>query len=83
VADSAWQFTLTDKIPGSSGAHGYNPFNTDMHAIFYAVGPDFKKNFIHPTFENINLYPLICHLLGIAPAEADGKIENVSEMLID
>ncbi len=81
VADSAWQFSLTDKTPHSSGAHGYNPFNTDMHAIFYAKGPAFKSGYVHPTFENINIYPLICKILGIEPAPVDGHIRNVEEML--
>jgi len=81
VADSAWQYSLTGKIPGSAGAHGYNPYNTDMHAIFYAKGPEFKVGYQHPTFENINLYPLICHILKIAPAPVDGDIENVRKML--
>jgi alkaline phosphatase D len=83
VADSAWSITLTDKVPHSSGAHGYNPYNTDMHAIFYAKGPAFKVDYKHPTFENINLYPLICEILGLKPAPVDGKIENVKEMLKD
>jgi alkaline phosphatase D len=81
VADSAWQFSLTEKVPHSSGAHGYNPFNTDMHAIFYAQGPAFKENYIHPTFGNIDLYPLICQILGIEPAEVDGHIDHVKDML--
>jgi predicted AlkP superfamily pyrophosphatase or phosphodiesterase len=81
VADSAWQFTLTRKIPGSAGAHGYNPYNKDMHAIFFAKGPAFKSGYTHPTFENINLYPLICHILDIHPAPVDGHIDNVRKML--
>ena len=83
VADSAWQFTLTDKIPHSQGAHGYNPFNTDMHAIFYAMGPAFKASYEHPTFKNIDLYPLICQILGLKPAMVDGNIDNVRNMLVD
>jgi alkaline phosphatase D len=83
VADSAWQFSLTDRIPNSAGAHGYNPYNKDMHAIFYAKGPAFKTGFEHPTFENINLYPLICHILNIKPAPVDGHIDKVKEMLKD
>ncbi|NTV83673.1 MAG: alkaline phosphatase family protein [Bacteroidales bacterium] len=83
VADSAWQYSLTDKVPRSAGAHGYNPYNTDMHAIFYAKGPAFKAGYKHPTFENINLYPLICHILNIKPAAVDGKIDHVKGMLKD
>ncbi len=81
VADSAWQYSITGKIPGSAGAHGYNPSNTDMHAIFYARGPAFKVGFVHPTFENIHIYPLICEILGMEPAPVDGHINQVKAML--
>lgn len=81
VADSAWQFTMTGKVSRSSGAHGYNPYDADMHAIFYASGPAFKVGYIQPTFENVDLYPLICHILMIPPAPVDGRIERVIGML--
>jgi len=81
VADSAWQYSLTGKIPRSAWAHVYNPYNTDMHAIFYARGPAFKAGYVHPAFENINIYPLICHILGIQPAPVDGHIDMVRSML--
>jgi alkaline phosphatase D len=54
-----------------------------MHAIFYAKGPAFKTGYKHPTFENINIYPLICHILNIKPAVVDGKIDHVKGMLKD
>jgi predicted AlkP superfamily pyrophosphatase or phosphodiesterase len=81
VADSAWQFSLTGKVPRSLGAHGFNPYDTDMHAIFYARGPAFRVGYKQPTFENVDLYPLICHIFNIAPAPVDGRIERVRGML--
>ena len=39
------------------GAHGYDIRNTDMHAIFYARGPAFRKGFLHPSFQNTDIYP--------------------------
>jgi alkaline phosphatase D len=81
VADSAWQVTMKDDSPGPGGAHGYDPRNTDMHAIFYAYGPAFKEGYVHPSFENIHLYSLICHILGVVPAENDGNLEPVKGML--
>lgn len=63
------------------GAHGYDPRNKDMHAIFYAVGPAFKNGYVNPTVENINIYPLIAKILDLQPAETDGKLENVVHML--
>jgi len=82
VADSSWQVTHRDHAPMPGGAHGYSPFNTDMHAIFYAAGPAFKTGYEHPTFENTNLYILICKILGIDPAPNDGDIRNVQDMLL-
>ena len=63
------------------GAHGYDPRLKDMHAIFYASGPAFKHGYVHPTVENVNIYPLIAKILNLKPARTDGKLENVSRML--
>ncbi len=63
------------------GTHGYDPRNKDMHAIFYASGPAFKQGYVHPTVENVNIYPLLAKILNLQPARTDGKLENVSRML--
>jgi len=65
----------------NGGSHGYDPTYKDMHAIFYAMGPAFKIGYVHPSFENVNVYPLIAHLLNLRPATIDGNLEHVSEML--
>jgi alkaline phosphatase D len=52
-----------------------------MHAIFYAIGPAFKKGHLHTTFNNVYLYPLFAHILKLQPAAVDGKLENVRGML--
>ncbi len=81
-ADSAWRLKpKRDDRKGSLGDHGYDNFNTDMHAIFYATGPAFKKGHLHPTFNNVDLYPLMAHILQLTPAEVDGKFGNVEGML--
>ena len=63
------------------GTHGYDPRYKDMQAIFYAAGPAFKQGYVHPAVENVNIYPLIARILGLQPAETDGKLENISRML--
>lgn len=62
------------------GTHGYDPTLMDMHAVFRAMGPDFKHITL-PHFENVNVYELLCALLGIDPAPNDGNIDNVKAML--
>jgi alkaline phosphatase D len=83
-ADSAWRIEgrRQEGRRPSYGDHGYDNRNTDMHAIFYAIGPVFKKGHLHPTFNNVDLYPLMAHILELTPAAVDGKIENVKEMLV-
>lgn len=65
----------------SGGAHGFDNEAREMHAIFVANGPAFKKGYTMPTFESIHLYALIAHLLAIEPAPTDGNLDSVSVML--
>lgn len=62
------------------GSHGFDPEYNDMHALFRAVGPAFRHVAL-PHFPNVSVYPLLCHLLGITPAECDGHLEDVTPML--
>ena len=81
VADPGWTF-VNSKYPNAiGGAHGFDNDLKDMHAIFYAAGPAFKSKYTHPTFENVNLYVLFAEILNLTPAETDGDIANVEQML--
>lgn len=83
LADSSWSIRLEGEKAKDGGTHGYDNGNTDMHAIFYAFGPDFKKGYTQNTFNNIDLYPLITNILNLEPAKIDGEFENVKMMLIE
>ena len=55
--------------------HGYDPFaSKEMHTIFFARGPAFKKNVTMDPFESVNVYPLLAHLLGIKPRPNNGSL---------
>lgn len=75
-------FYAGNKKP-SPGAHGYNPYLVkDMHAIFYAWGPAFKNNLTVPSFENVNVYPVITSILGLNINEPiDGTFKIAKEIL--
>ncbi len=81
VADPGWTFVTSKHPKAMLGAHGFDNDLKDMHAIFYAVGPAFKSDYIHSTFENVNLYILFAEILNLNPAETDGSITNVEKML--
>jgi predicted AlkP superfamily pyrophosphatase or phosphodiesterase len=65
----------------SGGAHGFDNEDEEMHAIFIAHGPGFKKGMGIPAFENIHVFELITHLLGIESSGTDGNLETVREIL--
>jgi predicted AlkP superfamily pyrophosphatase or phosphodiesterase len=66
----------------SKGMHGYDPYKMkEMFASFYAEGPDFKPGATIAPFENINLYPLIAHILGLNTAEIDGRLDVLKGLL--
>ena len=88
IADEGWMMYTNDhleeydgKLP-IKGMHGYNPDNMNMHAIFYAYGPRFKKAMEIDTFELIHIYPILCELLEISPyKDIDGRLEVLKPIL--
>lgn len=77
--DLGWQ--LCDKPKSGLGAHGYSPYEPDMQPIFRAEGPDFKVGFEAGQFQNVCVYNLVCHLLGIKPVPGDGNLDDVRQLL--
>jgi predicted AlkP superfamily phosphohydrolase/phosphomutase len=68
--------TLFEPRPANAtGAHGFDARRPDMHAIFYAIGPDFKRGATVPAIRTIDVAPTIARLLGIKPpAQAIGRV---------
>jgi len=82
IADSSWSIgTRPDGSSYSGGAHGYDNANSDMHAIFYAAGPAFKKDYSFDQLNNIDIYNLICRILKIKPAPNDGNPDHIRKLL--
>ena len=64
------------------GTHGFDPGMKEMHAVFYAWGPAFRKGLTIPSFENIHVYPLVAQLLGLPYTHRiDGRAEVLSPIL--
>ena len=61
----------------SAGEHGYDNAEPDMAAVFVAHGPAFRRGVVLPTFDGVDVYPLLAHLLGIRPAANDGDFSAV------
>jgi len=54
-----------------------------MHAIFYATGPAFKKGYAAPELLNIDIYPLIAHILTLKIGDIDGDLDRIKEVLLE
>ena len=64
------------------GVHGYDQKHKDMHGIFYANGPAFKKAYRTPSIKNIHIYPLMCEILGLeVPSNIDGNLNQIKNVL--
>ena len=65
-----------------AGEHGYDNTLPDMGATFYAWGPAFKSGLTITPFENVNVYPLIAHLLGLTITQpVDGTLQVLGNTL--
>jgi alkaline phosphatase D len=65
------------------GMHGYDVARMpEMRGIFIAAGPDLKGGLTVEEFQNIHIYPLIAHILGLtAPSGIDGQFSVLAPIL--
>ncbi|GAB1605422.1 bis(5'-adenosyl)-triphosphatase enpp4-like [Argonauta hians] len=82
VPDEGYTLNTSQYYNHRSGEHGYNNTFLDMHPFFMASGPDLRVNFSVDMFENVDLYPFMCHLLGLEPSPNNGTLNIVRSFLI-
>ena len=89
-SDEGWYMTDRERLdkdkemvdfPRIKGAHGYDNKYQTMMATFIAHGPAFKKGYTAEPFENVEVYNLMCKILGLKPAQNDGDLDRVKKML--
>lgn len=86
LADVGWRITTSNAVAKrkgkfSLGEHGYDNASPLMQALFVAHGPAFREGATVPSFPNVDVYPLMAHLLGLPPAANDGDYDAVKDML--
>lgn len=78
--DLGW--TVGEQSLRIRGTHGFDPTSVAMQVMVRAIGPDFKQKYRKPDiFSNVNIYALLCYLLGIEPSAGDGSVGAVRDML--
>ncbi|MFQ5703764.1 MAG: ectonucleotide pyrophosphatase/phosphodiesterase [Gemmatimonadales bacterium] len=86
MADVGWSISshgYYDSRPErfEGGSHGWDNQALSMGALFVASGPAFRRSVVVPPFQNIHIYDLVCHILGLTPAPNDGSLDSVRVML--
>jgi predicted AlkP superfamily pyrophosphatase or phosphodiesterase len=85
LAEIGWRYRSAQMraYPGQTrGAHGYDPAAPEMAALFIAHGPAFEEGVRLDTFDNVSIYPLIAHLIGVEPEENDGALSDTAPALV-
>lgn len=75
--DEGWDALLPRMLEGRAqggtrGSHGYDPALPSMRAVFIASGPAFREGAVIEPIDNVDVYPLLARLLGVAAADNDG-----------
>ena len=86
LADTGWRISSSSYMaarnaPPGLGEHGYDNSDPRMRAMFIAHGPAFRRGVLVDEFPNVDVYPLMTHLLGIPAQPNDGDFTAVEGML--
>uniref|UniRef100_A0AAY5ERS7 AP3A hydrolase n=1 Tax=Electrophorus electricus TaxID=8005 RepID=A0AAY5ERS7_ELEEL len=65
------------------GNHGYSNQLRSMHPVFVARGPLFRAGYTKSSMRSVDLYPLMCSILGIQPRPNNGSLGNVRDLLVE
>jgi predicted AlkP superfamily pyrophosphatase or phosphodiesterase len=83
-SEASWrvQTRANDRWPQPvRGEHGYAPEDPAMRSVFVASGPAFRNGVVLAPFDNVDVYPLLAHLLGVTPAANDGDLSSTAAAL--
>lgn len=87
IADLGWSITTRDHYERNrhrfaGGTHGYDPLERDMHGLFVAHGPSFRKGVTVGPFQNVHLYNLMAAILELEPAPNSGDPAAIAPLLV-
>jgi ectonucleotide pyrophosphatase/phosphodiesterase family member 5 len=67
----------------AGGSHGYDPAAPEMAALFIANGPGIKPGTQLKSFDNVDVYSLMMHLLNLKAEPHDGSFKPLKPALKD
>lgn len=63
------------------GNHGYDNEAESMQGLFVAAGPSFKTGVRVDRFRSVDVYELMCRILGVTPNRNDGDPKAAARLL--
>ncbi|KAM5262899.1 bis(5'-adenosyl)-triphosphatase ENPP4 [Ctenodactylus gundi] len=82
VADEGWTVVLNTSL-SKLGDHGYDNSVRSMHPFLAAHGPAFRRGYKQATLDIVDVYPMMCHVLGLAPQPHNGTFSHTKCLLAD
>lgn len=86
VAEVGWFITTRQAAArhpeaGVIGEHGYDNAAPEMAALFIAEGSAFRRGLVIPPFDNVDVEPLLAHVLGVTSPPTDGALAPIAGVL--
>jgi predicted AlkP superfamily pyrophosphatase or phosphodiesterase len=88
LSETGWYTTTAEAKakPGKwdgkdGGAHGFDPYDPRMRAVFVAHGPSFKPGVVLPVFDNVDVYSVLARVTGVKPEKGDGSLKVIGQVL--
>lgn len=75
------RFIKSSGLDKQRGAHGFDNRLRNMRAFFAARGPRFIKGRKISAIRSVDVYNVMCEILGVTPAENDGDPRVVKRLL--
>ena len=82
AADEGYQVTNRTEVYTERGAHGFDPALPAMAAVMALMGPAVTvKGKVLDEVQSVDIYALMCALLGIPPAKNEGDLSQFASCL--
>ncbi|XP_063771288.1 bis(5'-adenosyl)-triphosphatase ENPP4 [Pseudophryne corroboree] len=83
VAHEGWTIVQNRSSSIVLGNHGYDNSLPSMHPFLAAHGPAYHKNYKMRTINSVDVYPMMCHILGLKAEPNNGTLANTKCLLAD
>ncbi|KAM9435575.1 ectonucleotide pyrophosphatase/phosphodiesterase family member 5 isoform 1-T2 [Clarias gariepinus] len=78
-----WTIVQNKTGPFMLGNHGYDNQLPSMHPVFVARGPSFRTGYTKASMRSVDLYPLMCSILGVQALPNNGSLRSVRDLLVE